>query len=537
MRGADCQTEHQRGSALPPAIAACLPVLLLLGCAVAPAGVRDRDPGVSPRDAADRQLHGLLDTALNAPEPEATVALGEFVELWKSSGLGGRHRLDLRDPGGIDYAVRFAEPHLGCYSPDYFDELHAASTLDVRKIPHHTRDGVGAPLVALRENRHAERIERFYPPEAITRPITARATPGPPHDGTRPVTIELLCPLTFPEVETPDGPRPLAADFSAPWAALLARAGELNQSGWLDIVRGRALRDPQLYLMEPYHPEKEPLIMIHGLFSTPLAWAELSNDLWADDAIRSRYQIWHYHYNTSAPALYSARMLRDRLRALRPLLDPDGDDPAMRRTTVIAHSMGGLIAKALVVRPGDVFWKAAFTVPPEDLKLTPADRALLTEAFAWQPDPTIHRIIHIAVPHRGSDYADNPLGRIGRWITRPPDRFTAFYQRISADNPQAFTPAYRDLASGRLDSVGALSPRQPTIQILSRLPHGPGVRTHSIIGNRGADGPPGETSDGIVPYASSHLPEAESELILPADHGVFRHPGAVAEIKRILKLP
>ncbi len=26
--------------------------------------------------------------------------------------------------------------------------------------------------------------------------------------------------------------------------------------------------------------------MIHGLFSTPLAWAELSNELWADDSVR-----------------------------------------------------------------------------------------------------------------------------------------------------------------------------------------------------------------------------------------------------------
>jgi hypothetical protein len=124
--------------------------------------------------------------------------------------------------------------------------------------------------------------------------------------------------------------QPLAADFSVPWAAALARAGKLNQLRVLDMITPQPKREPRLYLMEPYDPNKEPLIMIHGLLSTPLAWAELSNDLWADETIRRRYQIWHYLYNTSAPALYSSRLLRAQLRELRQLLDPENDDPAMR---------------------------------------------------------------------------------------------------------------------------------------------------------------------------------------------------------------
>ena len=39
---------------------------------------------------------------------------------------------------------------------------------------------------------------------------------------------------------------------------------------------------------------------------------------------------------------------------------------------------------------------------------------------------------------------------------------------------------------------------------------------------------------GIVPTWSSHLPQAESEVVVPADHSVCREPAAVAEIKRIL---
>jgi pimeloyl-ACP methyl ester carboxylesterase len=296
-------------------------------------------------------------------------------------------------------------------------------------------------------------------------------------------------------------------------------------------------RKPQLYLMEPYDPNKEPLIMIHGLFDTPLAWAKLSNDLWADEKFREKYQIWHFLYNTSAPALYSGRVLRTQLRKLRPMLDPSGSDPAMKSTTVIAHSMGGIVTRSLITRPGQVFWDAAFTRPFESLKLGEADRSLLREAFFWEPEPHVRRVIYITVPHRGSNFADNFLGRIGRWLVEPPNKFAEFYARISSANPDAFTPAYAALGSGKLDSVHALSPRQPTLQILSRMPNSHRVATHSIIGNRGLEGPLKDSSDGVVEYWSSHLDHADSEKIVPSDHSAIDHPETVKEIRRILELP
>jgi pimeloyl-ACP methyl ester carboxylesterase len=360
---------------------------------------------------------------------------------------------------------------------------------------------------------------------------------GPLRRGVKKVRIRLLCPLLNPTVTCHGRKRTLAADFSVPWAAALSRTGKLNQSRVLDMLKRMPSREPRLYLMEHYDPNREPLIMIHGLLSTPLAWAEMSNELWADETIRSRYQIWHYHYNTSAPALYSARLLRTQLKELRALLDPEGDDPAFRKTTLLTHSMGGLIGKALVVRPGDVFWQAAFKVPHETLKLSSEDRARLEDAFEWEPERSVHRIIFVAVPHRGSAFADNFLGRLGTWITAPPASFQAFYERISQANPGVFTPDYAQLGLGRLDSVSSLSPRQPTLRILAELPYAQPVQIHSIIGDRGKPGPLQTSSDGIVPYQSSHLEGAQSEVIVPAGHSAFRHPAAQEEIKRVLKLP
>jgi len=52
-----------------------------------------------------------------------------------------------------------------------------------------------------------------------------------------------------------------------------------------------------------------------------------------------------------------------------------------------------------------------------------------------------------------------------------------------------------------------------------------------------AAGPLAESSDGFVPCWSSHLPQTESEVVVPAGHSVYKNPAAVAEIKRIFRLP
>jgi pimeloyl-ACP methyl ester carboxylesterase len=511
----------------------------LTSCALPPALVYRKVPVAIPvvAGAEEERLYTWTAQAVDEGDPrQATRALGLLVEHWSRRGLGEMQTLHPPAGEGPMYRVRMAAGTDGCYALNYFDALQPADELAVARIPRYRQDGVGAPLVALRENRQRDPIERFYPPEAITRALTAHAEAGPEREGVREVTIRLLCPLLNDEVAGRDGPVPLAADFSAPWATLLEKTGNLHVRGLLDALTPTPSRSPQLYLMQPYDPDKEPLIMIHGLYATPLIWARVSNELWGDPEIRRRYQIWHYHYNTSAPALYSARLLREQLREVQALLDPDGRDRAMKKITLLAHSMGGLISKALVVRPGDAFWKAAFTVPPETLRLSPEDRAMLNEAFEWEPVPGIHRIVYVAVPHRGSDYADNLIGRIGRSLTAPPQNFRAFYERISEANPGVFTPAYEELGSGRLNSVSSLSPSQPTLQILAGLPYAQPVKVHSIIGNRGLPGPLEGSSDGVVPYSSSHVSDAASELIVPANHWTYRHPAAVKEIKRVLKL-
>jgi hypothetical protein len=70
---------------------------------------------------------------------------------------------------------------------------------------------------------------------------------------------------------------------------------------------------------------------------------------------------------------------------------------------------------------------------------------------------------------------------------------------------------------------------------LNQLPLPRGIAFHSIIGDKGQGDTP-ESSDGVVPYWSSHIEPVETELIVPANHAVPNHPDASSEVRRILFL-
>jgi hypothetical protein len=69
---------------------------------------------------------------------------------------------------------------------------------------------------------------------------------------------------------------------------------------------------------------------------------------------------------------------------------------------------------------------------------------------------------------------------------------------------------------------------------VNRIPITPGIPYHSIIGDRGNGDTP-NSSDGVA-YLSSRVEGAQSELIVPSNHGAPRNPQTIAEVARILKL-
>jgi len=80
-----------------------------------------------------------------------------------------------------------------------------------------------------------------------------------------------------------------------------------------------------------------------------------------------------------------------------------------------------------------------------------------------------------------------------------------------------------------------LSPNDPFVLAVNRLPIAPGIPYHSILADRGrGDGT--ASSDGVVAYWSSHLDGAASEFIAPTNHSAQKNPAAIAELGRILKI-
>jgi hypothetical protein len=83
------------------------------------------------------------------------------------------------------------------------------------------------------------------------------------------------------------------------------------------------------------------------------------------------------------------------------------------------------------------------------------------------------------------------------------------------------------------NSIRFLRAKSPLLVTILKLPMSRPVPYHSIIGDRGRGNSPNST-DGVVPYWSSHLEGAASEKIVPSGHGAHENPEGIAEIRRIL---
>lgn len=461
-----------------------------------------------------RALDGVVD-------PAAMHALGLWVEAAHREGATGK-------PVRVaNHLVRFHPGGPDIFAPAYFDALDPADCYVVTGLVDHLILGAGVPMAGYRENKGSQPVEKWYPPQGITRAVTAVAIPGGQRGGLREVEIRLYDRMAT-ETAIIGGKRlPLAADFTVPWAVMLANTHAMDAMGFTTVMSKKAAVDPSFYLMEEYDPHRTPLILIHGLFSTQLAWAQLTNELWADPLVRKRYQIWHYLYPTNAPPLYSARIMRGKLDELRKFLDAGQGDPAMRRTVVVSHSMGGLLTKSLVVDPRGAFWKAIFKRPMSQMNLTAKERAALEEAFFWKPRPYVDRVIFCSVPFGGSTWTANLAGKLGKHVIIPDRPFSEFFDRIARKNPGAFQPPYDHLTGDQVNSLVGLSPKLPSFKIFRGLPIMPGTACHVIKGSM----------DMVVPSASADVPGAESTLTVPSGHATFRSPAAIVEIRRILALP
>jgi hypothetical protein len=185
--------------------------------------------------------------------------------------------------------------------------------------------------------------------------------------------------------------------------------------------------------------------------------------------------------------------------------------------------MGGLLSRMQVISPGRTLWDTMLGDDADKVYKTMPSDHIVKRSLLFQSNPQIGRAVFICVPHRGSGLADMSFAGTFSRLVRLPGRFIS----VLSDLPEAF------IKNRPLNSIAGLSPSNPLFGALEKMPIE--VPHHSIIGDRGRGDTP-NSSDGVVPYSSSHLASAESELIVPGPHGSYDLPETIDELERILQL-
>jgi pimeloyl-ACP methyl ester carboxylesterase len=449
----------------------------------------------------------------NAAAAELTILLrsGEAGRLWD-------HPLTL-SANDATYHLRLQPATYGVWAPSYFTSFESPAKIKgklIKKEKENIQHGVGGALVGVRA---VTPPENFAPAKGVTAPVTATLD----FKGND-VTLALRRPAKQPTAKVEGVVRPLAADFSDPISYHRPPANLLLVGLMAGLRSSHYIDKTGLYFLQPYDPDRIPIVFVHGLFSTPFTWVQTINGLQADPQVRAHYQFWVFAYPTGNPILYSALRLREELARVDKLY------PNHRDYVLVGHSMGGLLSHMQVTTVTRAMWEKQLGDMARDVFARNASDSLIVHATTFQANPRIKRVVFVCAPHRGSQMASGGLGKFGISLISLPFSITSALK-------DSFTSAQLLQITGsakRLpNSVSGLAPTNPAFKVVNSAritaPY------HSIIGDRGKGDSPNST-DGVVPYWSSHLDGAKSELIVPGPHGSCALPQTIAELDRILKL-
>jgi len=488
------------------------------------------------------QLGGYLDAANRArskleTDPEDALAQADYnfavsriveivdredLEPWNApvvcpSPEGAEWRLSLTPP---DPRPEYHPSNFEAVSADRYE--FSGKLVGERVV----KPGLGAPVVVIGKDLDFTKYDEFVLGEQVYYGLTVLI-----HFEGRRCEMELINPLMAESVTFDDRVYPLAADFQAPLALSLAelnpRKEEIRKMFGARNYKGKS----RLARLQIYDPRKIPVLLIHGLGNSPATWMPMIESLRGDETIRKHYQFWAFSYPSGQPFPVPAATLRRLLDQINQRY------PEHRDIVVIGHSMGGLVASLLTTDSGMTLWDHLFEKPPGKMRFSEPTRMALTETLIFEARPEISRVIYCSASHRGSKKATNLRGRIGASLIGSGLEEDAITQEALA--------AVRPDSGGRKgnhlpNSIDVLDPGNPFLEKFNTLKPDPSIPFHSIIGDRGKGGNRDQTkpvmTDGIVPYWSSHLEGAESELIVPSGHWTILYPDAMAEVKRILHL-
>lgn len=428
--------------------------------------------------------------------------------------------------------TRIAPPGRNQVDAASLDALFPATSVSIKKsLEHKTTGGIGVPLVGWQKTTPVGVPRKPYLlPSGL--PYTVTATLA--FEGASPPTWKFSKRWLQDEIRIGNTTQTLAADWTAPNAFYWEMCDLDDLKIQNVILPGRFSEETGLYFLQPYDPDKIPLVFVHGLVSSPDAFKTMINDLAPHPWFREHYQVWLFNYPTGNPWIYSSMNFRRSMHEACAYARTKGGDRNLNRMVIVSHSMGGMVTRSSITDPKSAFYDASFDKPVDQLKVGAATRELIREATLYQPLEEPDRVIFCAVPHRGSPMANM---RFATWISR----LIRLPKTLTVELLDATLQSVNDIAQGENPSknfptsINSLSPNNRNTAALGNLPLPKHITFHSIIGDRGKGDTPG-SSDGVVPYWSSHVEPVKSELIVPSNHSVPDNPQAASELERILKL-
>ena len=418
-------------------------------------------------------------------------------------------------------------------------ELLPAASLSFAGLRNqYRRDGLGAELVAVTDKRVVSSRSDAQPWSETPFPALSAVArfPGETLEQVlvgEQVEIFGYDPYRRDSVEMAGMEMPLAANFTSGYGLWLARSGFARQSLLTLVGRGEVLEKPHLYLLQPYDPERRIVIMLHGLASSPEAWINVANEVLGDEVLRRNYQIWQIYYPTNLPIAFNNLEIRQAIEQTLKHFDPQGEAVASRDIVLVGHSMGGVLSRLLVSSSGERMWTSLQGRFKVDGKRQRQARTALAPYLEFEPLPQVGRAIFAAAPHGGTPFAENRLSRWAAGLVKLPVSVLGRLKEVTQVliDPNSAAPVALDRGFNSIDN---LSDQDPFIRAAAQLPISPRVHYHSIIGRHTEAPSLLDTSDGVVPYRSAHLPGATSELVVPSWHSVQETPEAIVEIRRVL---
>lgn len=405
---------------------------------------------------------------------------------------------------------------------DDFSVFLFASDFEITGLKNrYRRYGLGVPMVARCRNGRQNSPRFRYCLQEMCAPMTVFFS----FDESGTPTLLILDAMERSTAQVGSISVPLEIDYTTPLAYSFelasqknaldgATVGLLNPDFLLKETEDGTRLLKGVYMPQAYDPNKIPVVMVHGLWSSVMTWMEMYNTLNSIPEIRENYQFWFYCYPNGQPFWVSATQLRDDLDALRKDLDPTRENTNMDRMILVGHSMGGLVALLQTIDSEERFWNQITSVPASELPGNPETNREVARWFHARPNPSISCVITMGTPCLGSGYANSTTRGITGFFGKKASLVEGNLERFKEENREKIhntelLDCFTALDSLQKDSVfwDALAETKPAcwvayVNVIARM----------------KEEKSGSLSDGVVSLESARLPWESNEFFITAFH-------------------